>query len=128
MLTRRLQTFLGFASGVAGAALVVAACDLNPQPLPPGDNGENDAGALAPPTGGQTSGDAGASSPPIADSGTTVPIVTADAGLESDAGSVSDAGPASDGSASEGGADAAEDAPADGETDASPADASEDGG
>jgi hypothetical protein len=121
MLTRRLQTLLGFASCVLGSALVIAACDLNPQPLPPGDNGGNDAGAL-PPTGGQTSQDAASSLPPGADAGATVPIVGVDAGL------VSDAGPASDGSASDGGADGPEDAPADGETDASPADASEDGG
>ncbi len=116
MLTRRYRFWTGLALVALGAALA-AACDLNPQPLPPGEtaNGSADSGALPVAAGSgdggnanfgggnQDAGDGGpASEQPPPDSGEAD---GGDASVEADAG---DAAPM-DGSA-DGSADGSEDA------------------
>ncbi len=128
MLTRRYRTWTGLAV-VAFAAVVGAAtaCDLNPQPLPPGFTGSatGDGGANTPapilggngdasttlssdsgPSGfnGADGGDVGA---PGGDAGGVVDGSAPEAGDGGDAG---DAGDASDAGAMDGSIDANEDA------------------
>ena len=96
-------------------ALLLAGCDLNPQPLPPGDT-PGDATAT-PGAGGSTGGDsadagptkfgdAGNPMPPVGDAGLDA-MVPADAGLDGgDAGdAATDGGDAGDGGTSDGGGD-----------------------
>ena len=112
---------ISMAVGASLFALLVAACDLNPQPLPPGFTGGND---QSPGTDGGTfaADDAGThggggredASAPVngPDSGSSG---SSDAGVSVDAGNVSDATvpPGADASA-----DATSDSPSDAESDA----------
>jgi hypothetical protein len=69
MLTRRFHVLAGLTLSAVWVALVVGAtaCDLNPQPLPPGEQSgfANDAGASSSSGGGSMAADAGVTSPPL---------------------------------------------------------------
>jgi hypothetical protein len=117
MLTRRLQGWILLAAVVLAVAVGVAACGLNPQPLPPGEQAPagsiEDGGATASLPNGSAEGDGAALA--NSDGGPVVapPSVTGDGGASGDAG---DAAP-----------DGSQDAASDAESDA-PADAAEGGG
>jgi hypothetical protein len=120
MLTRRLHILAATLCLALAAALVGAACGLNPQPIPPGANGAEGDGGLTAPVSGETE-DAGVPSGATGgngEGGTPVPPPTSIDGGESDGGP-----DAADG----GSADAASDASGDAASDAS-SDANEDGG
>jgi hypothetical protein len=111
MLTRRYRIWTGLILVVVGAALA-AACDLNPQPLPPGDtaNGAADAGAGSAPVatgqgdaggtnfgaGDQDAGDAGEGGADTGLPGEPIPD-GGDAGVEADAGDAAPVDGAADG-------------------------------
>lgn len=124
----RLLAYCVALSAVAAGAVV--ACDLNPQPLPPGftapaagdvgDGGQTSAPGAAVDAGSGTvlgPGDAGATNPPGADGGTPgVPVVdggidAGEGGGKSDAGDAGagDAGDAGEEDAGDGSSDAASD-------------------
>jgi hypothetical protein len=118
MLTRRFQILAAVGLSAVVATLAEVGCDLNPQPLPPGDTSEDAGGSLT--LGGGGSADSGSPSF-AADAGTVSPppVNGGDAGLS---GSEPDgAGPgASDGGTADATSDASsEDASPDGQTDAS---------
>jgi hypothetical protein len=109
MTRRKWSLTLALASALAGAWLF--ACDLNPQPLPPGEQAPFDSNDAAVPTAGGSGGgiDAGANAEVDGGAGTP-PTAIPDGGAQ-----------AADGGASDAGAeDAALDAPADAASDGSP--------
>ena len=120
MLTRRLQAL--FVLLFCGAAWFVA-CDLNPQPLPPGESADEDAGAEF---GGGNGGGLAAADAGTTSSGTSTEDAGSAPGQNADAGDsgAPDAGAGSREAGADGAADAAEDSPSDG----GQADAGEDGG
>ena len=92
---------------VAVGALLIAGCDLNPQPLPPGDT-PSDAGTYSPGAGGST-GSSDAAPPKVSDAG-GVPLPPAgDAGSDAAAGDggtdAADGGDAGDAGTDGGGGD-----------------------
>jgi hypothetical protein len=115
MLTRRFRTLALLALAALAGAAAVAACDLNPQPLPPGEQAgvSEDAGAAGLP--GENGGGG-------IDSGAT--LVSADGGPSGTPPFA--AGDCGEQDASDAAGDATEDA-ADGQADA-PNDAGEEGG
>ena len=118
MLTRRHPVLALVLLCALGGAWTVAACDLNPQPLPPGATGSfgsgNDAGGVATtPTAGVDAGEPAAGP---GDAGGPIPPPAGDAGAggsDADASSGLDDGGAKDAGALDGAADAPTDAPAD---------------
>ena len=122
MLTRRFQILAGFAV-FALAAAFAAACDLNPQPLPPGltANGEEDAGASTAPSGGGQGSDAGIGTLSADDAGVPTSVGSEDGSADSPP--HSDAGSADGAAAPE--LDAGDGGPA---QDAGDAASAEDGG
>jgi hypothetical protein len=90
-----------------------AACDLNPQPLPPGDQADGGAIFAAPETGAPVSvvGDAAAAPRDASGDGLEVPNPPADGGSKETDGGPADGATAEDGSAESGAGEASSDAP-----------------
>jgi hypothetical protein len=116
-MTRARLFFSAFAAAALLAVLVgSAACDLNPQPLPPGE--QPDGGSLgAPgPSNGGSSGGSGGNTP--ADASAPPPIGSLDGGTQSaDAAARSDAGSAEDAGSPDSAVDGATDGSSDGAVD-----------
>jgi hypothetical protein len=120
MLTRRFQILAALGLSTVVATLSGAGCDLNPQPLPPGETAE-DSGAPASLGSGGGTGDAGSSTFAADAGGITPPVSGEDAGAtgsEADgaapgAGDAAAADATSDASSEDASPDAQTDAPVD---------------